>query len=148
MDLGPLGRVRPLICYEAIFPAYPGAPERPDWVLQVTNDAWFGRAAGPQQHLAQARLRAIEQGLPLARAANTGISAVIDPMGRVVASLGLGRAGVVDAALPPALPATPFARAGELPLALVLLAGLGGMAARRVLAPRRTGAIDAVRGHG
>ena len=66
--------------------------------MQVTNDAWFGEASGPYQHFAQARVRAIEQGLPLARAANTGISAMVDPYGRVVASLGLDEAGFVDAA--------------------------------------------------
>ena len=150
LDLGALGRVRPLICYEAIFPAYPGAPERPDWVLQVTNDAWFGRAAGPQQHLAQARLRAIEQGLPVARAANTGISAVIDPLGRPVAMLGLGRAGVVDAALPGALQPTVFARTGEVPLALLLLVALAVGATARLRGGRQriSGAIDAAGGRG
>ena len=76
----------PLICYEAIFPGALRAPEgRAEWLVQVTNDAWFGTASGPYQHFAQARVRAIEQGLPLARAANTGISAMIDPLGRVVA---------------------------------------------------------------
>ena len=97
----------PLICYEAIFPHGLRAPEgRPEWLVQVTNDAWFGTASGPYQHFAQARVRAIEQGLPLARAANTGISAMIDPHGRVVASLGLGETGYVDAALPAALSIT------------------------------------------
>lgn len=123
LDLGPLGRVRPLICYEAIFPAYPALPERPDWILQITNDAWFGRLSGPWQHLALARFRAVEQGLPLVRAANTGVSAVIDPMGRDTASLDLGRMGVIDAALPAGLEPTPFARFGEQPL-WGLLAGL------------------------
>jgi apolipoprotein N-acyltransferase len=76
----------PLVCYEAIFPHQMTAPEgRPEWLVQVTNDAWFGTLAGPYQHFAQNRVRAIEQGLPLARAANTGISAMVDPMGRVVA---------------------------------------------------------------
>ncbi len=94
----------PLICYEAIFPHGLRAPgARPEWLVQVTNDAWFGTASGPYQHLAQARVRAIEQGLPLARAANTGISAMIDPYGRVIASLGLGEAGYVDVELPGAL---------------------------------------------
>ena len=81
--------------------------------MQVTNDAWFGEASGPYQHFAQARVRAIEQGLPLARAANTGISAMVDPFGRVVASLGLGEAGYIDAVLPAPLPPTavrPFRR--------------------------------------
>ena len=89
----------PLICYEAIFPDALRAPEgRAEWLVQITNDAWFGEASGPYQHFAQARVRAIEQGLPLARAANTGISAMVDAHGRVVASLGLDEAGYVDAA--------------------------------------------------
>ncbi len=75
-----------------------------DWIVQITNDAWFGASAGPWQHLAQARLRAIETGLPLARAANTGISAMIDARGRLTASLGLNETGVVDALLPGARP--------------------------------------------
>ena len=96
----------PLICYEAIFPHELGAPgPRPEWLVQVTNDAWFGELAGPHQHLAQARVRAIEQGLPLARAANTGISAMIDPYGRVLARLELGTEGHLDAELPGPLPA-------------------------------------------
>ena len=106
----------PLICYEAIFPGGLRAPEgRPEWLVQITNDAWFGEASGPWQHLAQARMRAIEQGLPLARAANTGISAMIDPHGRVVARLGLGETGAVDALLPGVLPATFYSRYGDLP---------------------------------
>ncbi len=117
----------PLICYEAIFPQGLRAPEgRADWLVQVTNDAWFGTASGPYQHLAQARVRAIEQGLPLARAANTGISAMIDPRGRVLASLGLETAGRLDAELPSALPAPVYARIGDIPgfIALIMLAGL------------------------
>ena len=127
LDLGPrLGRVLPLICYEAVFPGVPRAvPERPDWLLQVTNDAWFGTLSGPYQHFAQARLRAIEQGLPLIRVANTGISAVVDAKGRVRASMALGTAGTLDQALPPALSPTPFARWGDTPLLLLL----GGLAA-------------------
>ncbi|PID36109.1 MAG: apolipoprotein N-acyltransferase [Rhodobacterales bacterium] len=125
MDLpGGLGRALPLICYEAIFPrdlaAFAG---RADWILQATNDAWFGTRSGPQQHLAQARFRAIEQGLPFLRAANTGISAVIDARGRVLAHLPLNTAGHLDAALPGALPPTLFSRWGNAPL-LVLLAAL------------------------
>jgi len=125
VDLGPLGRVLPLICYEAIFPQdVRAAPERPDWLLQITNDAWFGTLSGPYQHLAQARLRAVEQGLPFVRAANTGVSAVIDSRGKVTAFLGLGLAGYLDARLPPALPATLYSRTGDTPMA-VLLALLG-----------------------
>jgi apolipoprotein N-acyltransferase len=116
----------PLICYEAIFPQELRAPEgRPEWLLQVTNDAWFGSASGPYQHFAQARVRAIEQGLPLARAANTGISAMVDPFGRVLARLELGEMGYVDAALPGALPATPYARSGDLFTLIAIAAILG-----------------------
>ncbi|MFP7671783.1 apolipoprotein N-acyltransferase [Marivita sp. S0852] len=101
IDLGVLGSALPLICYEAVFPQDVNAsPSRPDVVLQITNDAWFGTYAGPQQHLQQARLRAIEQGLPVIRVANTGISAVIDPAGRVIDALPLGRAGFLDVPVP------------------------------------------------
>jgi apolipoprotein N-acyltransferase len=113
--------IGPLICYEAIFPAKAArADRRPGWLVNVTNDAWFGVTSGPYQHLAAARLRAVEEGLPLARAANTGISAVIDPIGRVVARLGLGETGVLDAKLPAALAPTLFARLGDGALALLL----------------------------
>ncbi|MCB1404495.1 MAG: apolipoprotein N-acyltransferase, partial [Rhodobacteraceae bacterium] len=117
----------PLICYEAIFPQGLRAPEgRADWLVQVTNDAWFGEVSGPYQHLAQARVRAIEQGLPLARSANTGISAMIDPKGRVTERLGLGVIGHFDAPLPPALPPTAYSRLGDFPVlaALILICGL------------------------
>lgn len=124
MHLGPsLGTILPLICYEAVFPQDLRAETRADWILQITNDAWFGTLTGPYQHLAQARLRAIEQGLPLVRVANTGISAVIDARGRVVAEIPLGQAAYLDVALPGALPPTLYARAGEVPV-LMLLAGL------------------------
>ncbi|MEI4485817.1 apolipoprotein N-acyltransferase [Frigidibacter sp. MR17.14] len=119
---GALGPALPLICYEAVFPQdILDAPGRPRWLLQATNDAWFGSLAGPYQHLAQARLRAIEQGLPLMRAANTGVTAAIDAGGRITASLGLNTEGALDARLPPALPTTFYARTGDLPVALVLL---------------------------
>ncbi len=123
-----LGRALPLICYEAIFPRHARTPRgapRPDWIVQVTNDAWFGRFAGPQQHLAQARMRAVEQGLPLVRAANTGISAVIDPGGRITGALALNTAGALDRPLPAPVAPPPFARVGNAPV-LVLLAGLLG----------------------
>ncbi len=117
---------QPLICYEAIFAEELGTTPRPDWLVQITNDAWFGASAGPYQHFAQARMRAIEQGLPLARAANTGISGMIDPYGRIVAALPLLTAGHVDAVLPGPLAAPPpYARWGDGPwLALVVVAGL------------------------
>jgi apolipoprotein N-acyltransferase len=119
MDLGALGHALPLICYEAVFPQFiNSAPDRPDFLMQITNDAWFGALSGPYQHLAQARLRAVEQGLPMVRVANTGVSAMIDPLGRITAQLPLGEAGWLDAALPASLPPTPYARTGEGPVLL------------------------------
>jgi apolipoprotein N-acyltransferase len=103
----------PLVCYEAIFPGETVAsdgPERPQWLLNVTNDGWFGATSGPYQHFAQARLRAIEEGLPLVRAANTGISAIVDPYGRVLESLPLGAAAVIDGRLPRPANPPPFAQ--------------------------------------
>jgi apolipoprotein N-acyltransferase len=115
-------RMLPLICYEAIFPsdAMTG-DDRPGWIVNLTNDGWFGISTGPYQHLQQARLRAVEQGLPLVRAANTGISAVVDPLGRIVAQLELGREGVLDSSLPAAIPPTLYARTGNIPIIVVLL---------------------------
>ena len=133
VDLGAAGRVLPLICYEAVFARNLRGTERADWLLQLTNDAWFGAWSGPFQHLAQARLRAIEQGLPLVRAANTGVSAVIDARGRMVASLGLDLVGVVDADLPAARAPTPYARWGDGPWLVVLALAMGAMALRRQL---------------
>lgn len=105
---------RPLICYEIIFPdEVVDSSQRPGWFLNVTNDAWFGTSFGPYQHFHQAQLRAVEQGLPVIRAANTGISAIIDPYGRVLAELGLKQEGVVDGLLPEALPNTKFAMWGR-----------------------------------
>ncbi|PPD43600.1 MAG: apolipoprotein N-acyltransferase [Methylocystis sp.] len=106
----------PLICYEAIFPgeAAPAGPDgkRPKFLLNLTNDGWFGRTPGPYQHFAQARLRAIEEGLPLIRVANTGISAIVDAYGRIVDSLPLGEEGVIDGRLPKPAPDTNFSRRG------------------------------------
>ena len=139
----------PLVCYEIIFasdavphseqpnwlyrhlgryfdwPFVAGNGARPGWLLNLTNDGWFGASAGPYQHFQQARVRAIEEGLPLVRAANTGISAVVDPLGRVVASLPLGVEGILDAALPQPLAPTPYARLGDAPAGLMVLGGLG-----------------------
>ncbi|HVQ11267.1 MAG TPA: apolipoprotein N-acyltransferase [Methyloceanibacter sp.] len=107
-------QARPLICYEIIFPdEISNDGPRPGWLLNVTNDAWFGGSAGPYQHFHQAQLRAVEQGLPVVRAANTGISAIIDPYGRVLAELGLKKEGVVDGLLPEALPITKFVMWGR-----------------------------------
>lgn len=125
-------RFQPLICYEAIFPQHlRGLDSRPGWLLQATNDAWFGQFSGPYQHLAQARLRAIESGLPLVRAANTGISAVIDPHGQVRQSLDLGIAGRIDAPLPAALPETPWMRWGDMPAVLLAVLALVAVLVRR-----------------
>ena len=114
-----------LICYEAIFPQEVVKPgTRPAWLLNVTNDAWFGVSSGPHQHLASARLRAIEQGLPLVRAANTGISVIVDPWGRTLERLNLQRVGILDGPLPQAIAGgTPYARFGDLP-ALLLTFGV------------------------
>jgi apolipoprotein N-acyltransferase len=113
----------PLICYEVIFPHAVTDPAavRPGWFVNITDDSWFGPWAGPQQHFLTARVRAIEEGLPIARAANTGISAMIDGNGRVRTFLGLNRLGVVDAKLPVALPPTPYARFGDLVFLLFLV---------------------------
>jgi apolipoprotein N-acyltransferase len=122
----------PLVCYEAIFPeGLVPEGERPGWLVNLTNDGWFGVSTGPHQHLQQARLRAVEQGLPLVRAANTGISAVIDPVGRITAELGLGAEGVLDARLPRALSPTLYARFGEVPALLAVLASLAIALRRR-----------------
>ncbi len=119
--------VSPLICYEAIFPGRVVDPAaRPGWLLNVTNDAWFGISSGPYQHFASARFRSVEEGLPLVRAANTGISAVVDSYGRIVAKLDLGVQGVLDAPLPQALATPPpFARFGG----WILFALIAGTAA-------------------
>lgn len=116
------------ICYEAIFPdRFLDSTKRPGWLINVTNDGWFGNSTGPYQHLAQARMRSIEQGLPMVRAANTGISAVIDPYGRIVSNLPLGESAILDIGLPEALPPPFFANYGELihGLMILLLLGLG-----------------------
>lgn len=107
-------RMLPLICYEIIFPgAVVPSGERPGWLLNVTNDAWFGISSGPYQHFQQSRVRAIEEGLPLVRAANNGISAIVDPYGRIVRQLPLGTEGVLDSPLPEAGARTVYARFGD-----------------------------------
>jgi apolipoprotein N-acyltransferase len=123
----------PFICYEVIFPneAQPSG-ERPGWLVNITNDGWFGISSGPYQHLQQARVRTIELGLPLVRAANTGISAVIDPLGRVVKSLPLGTEGVLDASLPRRIDPPLYARTGDGGVALVVGAALIIVIRRRV----------------
>jgi apolipoprotein N-acyltransferase len=129
-------RALPLICYEAIFPGdVAGRDERPGWIVNLTNDGWFGISTGPYQHMEQARMRAIELGLPLVRSANTGISAVVDPVGRTIASLGLGIEGVLDASLPAAIPPTIYARVGDIP-ATILIALAIILAVRKRVARR------------
>jgi apolipoprotein N-acyltransferase len=119
--------LQPVICYEALFPGFTReaakrAGLRPAWILNISNDAWFGATSGPLQHLNLASYRAIEEGLPIVRATPTGVSAVIDAFGRTLpgARLGLGALGVIDARLPPALGPTPFVRFGDLAFALML----------------------------
>lgn len=129
LDITGIGHARPLICYEGIFAEEIGTVERPRFMVLVTNDAWFGQHAGPTQHLAQARFRAIEQGLPMVRVANTGISAMIDAKGRITAQIGMNEAGFIDAPLPIALPATPYSEHGDWPILVVLLLSLLGYVA-------------------
>ncbi len=122
LQAGPLGKAMPLICYEAVFTQdVLAAPGRADFLLQITNDAWFGTWSGPYQHLAQAQMRAIEQGLPMMRSANTGVSAMIDPLGRITKALALGQAGFVDADLPRPQAPTIYSRIGDNPVFVVLL---------------------------
>ncbi|MFM8819143.1 MAG: apolipoprotein N-acyltransferase, partial [Phenylobacterium sp.] len=128
---------QPMICYEALFPGFTRAAarragQRPDWILNVSNDAWFGRASGPWQHLNMARYRAIEEGLPIVRSTPTGVSAVIDSGGRTVGPvLGLGASGVIDLPLPPPRPPTPYSRWGDLPFLVLLLLSAAALAGHK-----------------
>ena len=118
----------PLICYEVIFSGEVAEPgRRPEWLVTMTDDSWFGPWTGPYQHLGIAKIRAAEEGLAIVRAANTGVSAVIDPYGRVTTSLELGVAGIVDSTLPKPLKTTLFAQTGDLIfwLMLIAIAGVG-----------------------
>ncbi|RTL87997.1 MAG: apolipoprotein N-acyltransferase [Hyphomicrobiales bacterium] len=127
--------IAPLICYEAVFSgeAAPKGPDglRPGLLLNLTNDGWFGKTTGPYQHFAQSRLRAIEEGLPLVRVANTGISAIIDPYGRILEALPLGENGIIDGRLPRPAPETFFARRGAYVFPVLLALVLAVAAARR-----------------
>ena len=141
MEVPNAPRVLPLICYEAIFSgAILPHGERPGWIVNVTNDGWFGISSGPYQHLQQARLRAIEEGLPLVRAANTGVSAVIDPIGRIIGHLTLGSEGVLDSGLPAAIAPPLFTRIGDIPVAIIV--ALSALIATR---RRRMAKLDAPR---
>jgi apolipoprotein N-acyltransferase len=127
--------VLPLVCYEVIFPGeITASGGRPGWIVNVTNDGWFGISTGPYQHLQQARLTAIEEGLPIARAANTGISAVIDPLGRIINSLPLGTEGVLDAPLPRPIGAPLYIRLGDAPAAIMVVLALIAVVRRRLQA--------------
>jgi apolipoprotein N-acyltransferase len=132
-----------LICYEAIFPGeIVDEADRPAWLVNITNDAWFGNSTGPRQHLAAVRMRAVEEGLPIMRAANTGISAAFDARGHQLARLGMDRSGVVVVPLTGELPPTLFSRlglAGTAVLAFVIfLMGLGTALRFRNSADSRT----------
>jgi apolipoprotein N-acyltransferase len=124
----------PLICYEAIFSGQVvDRRDRPAWLVNVTNDAWFGNSAGPRQHLAAARMRAVEEGLPLLRAANTGISATFDAHGRELGRIGLQTTGTMVSRLPGALGETFYARYGLWIPAITGAVALGiGLVARRI----------------
>lgn len=131
LHLAGLPAFSPLICYEVIFPAavMPGddGMGRPRWMLNLTNDAWYGHSTGPYQHFAITAARAVEEGVPIVRAANTGISGVVDAYGRVTARLGLGAEGHIDAPLPEATATPPlYARFGDWML-LGLMALTGGL---------------------
>lgn len=136
LDLPGLPPVGPLICYEVIFPhAVVDEANRPAWLLNLTNDAWYGYSIGPFQHFATARMRATEEGLPLVRVANIGISGVIDAAGRVTATKPLQVEGILDADLPIAVPQPLYARFGNFPLLMVVAACIvfatGGKKSRR-----------------
>jgi apolipoprotein N-acyltransferase len=118
------GSVTPLICYEILFPGEVVGEKRPDWLVNVTDDSWFGPWAGPRQHLVVAQVRAIEEGLPVARAANTGISAIIDSFGRITQRLDLNRTGVVDGPLPAAIAPTPYSRLRDFWFVLLVCANV------------------------
>ncbi len=124
LHLPNLPPVSPLICYEVIFSGAVTDPDdRPEWLLNLTNDAWFGTSTGPHQHFLAARVRSIEEGLPLVRAASTGISGLVDPYGRVAQQLGLQEEGILDIRLPRAISgSTLFARLGNWTFALMLAA--------------------------
>jgi len=139
LDLGEHGRAGIQICYEIVFSGQVTDPDdRPDYIFNPSNDGWFG-SWGPPQHLAQARMRAIEEGLPVLRSTTTGISAVIDASGVVRGAIGIGEAGRLDGFVPRAKPATPFARLGNaLPLGWGALLALLVLAWPRLLALRRS----------
>ena len=144
--ISPVGTppLQPLICYESLFPGFTrdgarAAGLRPAWIVNISDDAWFGVTSGPWQHLNLASYRAIEEGLPMVRGTPTGISAVIDAYGRVLPNpqLGQGEYGVIDSLLPPALPVTPFEAWGEAAFALMMLASFAEILFRVAATLRR-----------
>ena len=135
--VAPAPPMLPLLCYEIIFPGEAVPPgERPGWLLNLTNDGWFGISTGPYQHFQQARVRAIEEGLPLVRAANTGISAIVDPFGRIVQTLPLGTEGLLDGPLPQRAAPTLYARVGDTLAVLLVGVAFAAVVRRRFHAPR------------
>ncbi|GIL02843.1 MAG: apolipoprotein N-acyltransferase [Alphaproteobacteria bacterium] len=136
LDAGAAGRFLALICYEIIFPGVvDGGAGRPDFIVNLTNDAWFGISPGPFQHLHQAVVRGVEEGLPVVRVANSGVTSLTDPAGRTVARIGLGERATADAALPAPLAATPYVRLANTPFFLIcggfVLAGFAGAVSGR-----------------
>ena len=143
IDVPRAPRAQVLICYESLYPGFTaGGADRPGWIVNVSNDAWFGRTSGPLQHLNLASYRAIETGLPVVRATPTGVSAMIDPWGRIVdhARLDPGESGVIDAWLAQPAAITPYGRFGDLLFWLAIIASLGLM----MIGPRLRGrtAVD------
>ncbi len=135
INIAGLPRVQPLICYESLFPGLAsGRGERAAWIVNISDDAWFGRTTGPLQHLNLASYRAIEQGLPMVRSTPTGVSAIIDSYGIVRGELGLGRSGIVEGPLPAPLPPTLYSRLGDLPFYVFLLAILSPALIYRLVA--------------
>lgn len=139
IDIPGAPSAQPLICYESLYPGFtPGAAGRPGWIVNISNDAWFGRTSGPLQHLNLASYRAIETGLPVVRSTPTGVSALIDPWGRVVdgARLDPGESRVIDARLPAPAAITPYGRTGDLLFWLAILLGLVAAVPWRAAAAR------------
>lgn len=131
LNMAKFGKVLPLICYEVIFPLAPVAEaERPDLILTVTNDGWFGNTTGPRQHYHQARIRAVEQGVPIIRASSNGISALLDGKGRELGRMELNAVGTLDVTPPPALSRTLYAALGD-KIFLILMAGVAVFLVRK-----------------
>jgi apolipoprotein N-acyltransferase len=139
MQVAGLPPVQALVCYESLFPAFVADDHpRPAWIVNVSNDAWFGQTSGPWQHLNLASYRAIEEGLPMIRATPTGVSAVVDARGRPLARIGLGQKGVIDANLPGAVAPPPYRSLRDGPFWLLMLLGI---AAAAPLTYRRSGKL-------